>query len=126
MKQNTIDEKVDRDTTRVLNWLNNGGKAVFLRGRLKLILPFDVKFMNGQTIEHNAFSEDGHEWEVAEHGQTRKCTKCFITQCDSSPVPLDQKQWTGFASSNITKEDIHELLRLQHIRRIRSENNENT
>jgi hypothetical protein len=116
MPQLTIDEKVELNTRHMKNWLNNGGMIISIRGRIKIVLPFDIKFMKGQTLEHNAFSEDGHEWEVAEHGQTRMCTKCFITQCDSRRVPLDQKQWVSFPASNITREDIEYLLKRQQLK----------
>jgi hypothetical protein len=70
-----------------------------------MVMSADIKFMKAQTKEHSILSEDGHEWQVSSHGQTRQCTKCLALQC-SPPV------WTGFpASTSITKEDILFLTR---------------
>lgn len=101
----TIDENIELSTQQMKTFLSNGGLIISIRGRVKKILPFDVRFAKGQMKDHNALSEDGHEWEVAEHGQTRRCVKCLISQCCPP-------KWVGFPSSSFTKEDIPALIRI--------------
>lgn len=108
MKRLSIDERVELHTRHMKNWLENGGMIISIRGRIKRIRTFDVKFAKGQMRDHNALSEDGHEWEIAEHGQTRQCVKCMICQC----CPPN---WVGFPVSNFTKEDIPELIRINEL-----------
>lgn len=99
----TVDEKIEMATKKMKTFLANGGLIISIRGREKRILPFDVKFAKGQMRDHNALSEDGHEWEIAENGQTRHCVKCKIAQCCPP-------SWVGFPSSSFTIEDIPALI----------------
>ena len=69
------------------------------------LTPFDAKYANGQTKDHNVLSTVGHEWEVCESGQTRTCQKCFRQECS----PPD---WVPIPSITFSKEDILALIKL--------------
>lgn len=84
-------------------------KTLFLRNREIKLTPFDLRFAQGQKREHNVLSNDGHEWQIAKHGQVRTCTKCFRQEC--SPP-----KWVPVPNSQFSTEDISALIALNEVK----------
>ena len=79
--------------------------AITLRGKTHRLTPFNLKYMHGQTAEHNVLSTEGHEWEVGESGQVRVCQRCFLVQCCPP-------EWVPVPNEVFSTEDIYELIRI--------------
>jgi len=100
----TIDEKIERATHSVKAHLEKGFLFIELRGKLRRLLPFEVRYLKGQKHDHSALSKDGHEWELADHGQCRHCVKCFTSQSNCSG------DWI-FLVGPFSREDVEHLVR---------------
>lgn len=102
----TIDQKIERATKAAKAHLERGMFFIQLRGKLKMLLPHDVKFLKGQTHEHSALSEGDHVWEIADHGQTRHCVKCFTAQSNCG-----DPSWHAIPNGTFSREDVEFLVR---------------
>lgn len=94
-----------RDTKAVARWISEGRQFVKIRGKLRMLTEFDVKYMMAQTHEHSVLSDSGHDWKVADHRQTRTCLRCFRSEC----CPPN---WTPWPNGIFSTEDLHYLIEL--------------
>lgn len=60
--------------------MKNKMKTIVIRGKERVLTPFNERLMNAQTKEHSIFSTDGHEWIVNKNGQTRSCKRCMANE----------------------------------------------
>lgn len=103
----SLDEMIERETEYIRKHLELGSKFIRLRGKIRILRPYDIEFLKGQTDVHNIFMKEGHSWKVDDvESSIRKCTVCHKRQ-----ILAQDGIWVStLVNSTLTQEDVFELI----------------